>query len=37
MCGYDPFKWADVYSSAEEYLQELLEEERNKENGKNGD
>lgn len=31
--SYDPFKWADNFSSEEEYLQELLEEQKeNKQN-----
>ena len=25
-CGYDPFKWADIYSSEEEYMEELKNE-----------
>ena len=24
--GYDPFKWADVFKSEEEYLKELIKE-----------
>lgn len=30
--GYDPFRWADAFASEEEYLKELLEDEREKEN-----
>lgn len=30
MCiGYDPFRWADVYSSEEEYMEDLENELRN--------
>lgn len=33
MCiGYDPFRWADNYESEDEYLKELINEERKKEN-----
>lgn len=29
--GYDPFKWADIYTDEEEYIQELIEEEKERE------
>lgn len=30
--GYDPFKYADIWGSEEEYLQELIKDERNRQN-----
>lgn len=33
MCiGYDPFKWADIYSSEEEYLKDLENDAQNNQN-----
>ena len=33
MCiGYDPFKWADIYNSEEEYIKDLEDDAQNNQN-----
>lgn len=31
-CGYDPFKWADIYTSEEEYIKDLENDAQNNQN-----
>lgn len=31
-CGYAPFKWADIYTSEEEYFKDLEDDAQNNQN-----